>query len=129
MRERFERIDAILSESKLDSEFVGLAIKEQGIDVGKLTAKEGERFARTCALGLRASVARCLMSLSHRDFCARVTDSPLLQWFLHLGELDQVETFAKSTSWRFEQLLGAESLRRINELLVLVCSAPAAEDS
>jgi len=126
LREQLERIDAILSESKLDDEFLALSIAEQGVEVKKLTAKAAERFVHTCALVLRANIARGLVGLSHREFCVRVTDSALLQWFLHLGGLDQLETFAKSSSGRFGQWVSAEGMRKINERLVILAGASGA---
>ena len=74
---------------------------------------------------LRANVARSLLGLAHREFCARLADSPLLQWFLHVGEVDSVKVFAKSTSHRFENWVKPESLRRINAKLSALSCAPA----
>jgi hypothetical protein len=123
-RELFERMDRILEESKLDEDFLALAIADQGVDAAAWTGKQAARFARYSALCLRANVARCLLGLAHRQFCSRLADSPLLQWFLHLGEVDSVKVFAKSTSARFERWVSAESLHQINTRLLVLGSAP-----
>jgi hypothetical protein len=125
-RALFERMDRILSESGLDHDFLIAAIQDQGRKVKACTAKDNARFARYSALCLRANVARFLLGLAHREFCARVADSPLLQWFLHLGEVDSVKVFGKSTSHRFEEWVKPESMRRINDKLVKLSAAPAA---
>jgi hypothetical protein len=65
-----------------------------------------------------ANIARKLTGLAHREFCARLADSPLLQWFLHVGQIDQVKVFSKSTSHRFDAWLKPESLRQINDRLI-----------
>ena len=117
-RQLFERIDAILRESNLDKEFLALAIKDQGIDLAKLSGKRAAAFAQFSFACLRSNIARKLTGLAHREFCARLADSPLLQWFLHVGQIDQVKVFAKSTSHRFENWLKEDNLRKINERLI-----------
>lgn len=128
-RALIERMDGILAASGLDHEFLAAAIADQGIDLSQGSAKQNERFARFSALCLRANVARSLLGLAHREFCARLADSALLQWFLHVGEVDSVKVFAKSTSHRFENWVKPESLRCINDKLIALSCAPAAEGS
>ena len=117
-RQLFERIDAILSEAKLDREFLALAIKDQGIDLAEISGKRAAAFAQLSFVCLRSNIARKLTGLAHREFCARLADSPLLQWFLHVGQIDQVKVFAKSTSHRFENWLKEDSVRKINDRLI-----------
>ncbi|MCX6856972.1 MAG: transposase [Verrucomicrobia bacterium] len=126
-RRLFERIDTILAESKLDAEFLALAIQDQQIDLAKASAKQLRAFVRFNFVCLRASIARKLTGLAHREFCARLADSPLLQWFLHVGQIDQVKIFAKSTSHRFDSWLKPESLRKINDRLIALSIAQQPE--
>lgn len=126
-RALIERMDGILSASGLDHEFLAAAVADQGLDLSKRSAKQNERFARFSALCLRANVARSLLGLAHREFCVRLADSALLQWFLHVGEVDSAKVFAKSTSHRFENWVKPESLRRINDKLIALSCAPAAQ--
>lgn len=126
-RALIERMDDILAASGLDGEFLAAAIADQGRDLSKHSAKQNARFARFSALCLRANVARSLLGLAHREFCARLADSALLQWFLHIGEVDSVKVFAKSTSHRFENWVKPESMRRINDRLAALSCAPAAK--
>lgn len=126
-RALIERMDGILAASGLDGEFLAAAIADQRRDLSKHSAKQNARFARFSALCLRANVARSLLGLAHREFCARLADSALLQWFLHIGEVDSVKVFAKSTSHRFENWVKPESMRRINDKLVALSCAPAAK--
>lgn len=117
-RRLFERIDAILTEAKLDKEFLACAIKDQGVNLAQCSARKAAAFAQFSFVCLRASIARKLTGLAHREFCARLADSPLLQWFLHVGQIDQVKVFAKSTSHRFDHWLGKDNLRKLNDRLI-----------
>jgi len=129
-RQLFERIDAILAESKLDAEFLALAIKDQQIDLGATSGKRLAAFAQFSFVCLRACIARKLTGMAHREFCVRLADSPLLQWFLHVGQIDQVKVFAKSTSHRFDNWLKEDSLRQINDrLIALSIVQPQGEQS
>ncbi|MFU8894687.1 MAG: hypothetical protein ACNA8L_13785 [Luteolibacter sp.] len=114
-RALFERVDLILNTSGLDQEFIDLAVADRGIDTAATSAKRLERFARFSVLAFRSNIARNLTGLGHRDFAARVADSQLLQWFLHVGQVDAVKVFSKSTSDRFRKWVGEESVRGINE--------------
>ena len=89
-RALFERIDGILSASGLEQDFIDIALTDRKIDTAATSARLLERFARFSVLALRANIARILTGLGHRDFCARLADSPLLQWFLHVGQIDPI---------------------------------------
>ena len=121
LRRLFERIDAILMESKLDDLFLELALKDHSIDLATATPQQLASFSQYCFVCLRACIARKLLGLAHRPFCARLADSQLFQWFLHVGQVDQVKVFAKSTSQRFDNWLSEASLRFINEKLIALC--------
>lgn len=92
--------------------------------VAGLSAKRLAKFALCTAVCLRANIARKLLGLAHREFCTRLADSPMLQWFLHIGEVGGVKVFAKSTGSRFEHWVSEQSLRAINDRLIALCSAP-----
>lgn len=113
----YEKIDAILSASGLEQEFINLTVADRGFDTENATAKRLDRFARFSVLALRSNIARKLTGLDHREFCVRLTDSPMLQWFLHVGQVDSVKVFSKSTSARFSTWATDGSLHIINEKL------------
>jgi len=113
-RARFERIDAILRSSGLEQEFLNLVLAERQIDIHATGAKQLDHFASRTVLALRSNIARQLTGLDHRDFCARLADSSLLQWFLHVGEVDCVKVFAKSSSDRFGHWASEQTVRVIN---------------
>lgn len=127
-RATFERMDQILAQSGLDREFLRFAMKDQNFDAVEHSAKDNQRFAAYSFVCLRGNLARYLLGLSHRDFCARLADSPLLQWFLHIGEIDMVKVYAKSSSQRFESWVKPESMRAIIDQLNILSSSPDALD-
>jgi hypothetical protein len=117
-RQLFIRIDEILSTSGLEAEFIGISMKHCGFDPLNHGAKRIDSFNRACILALRSNIARHLKGMDHRDFCVRLADSPLLQWFLQIGRVDRVKAFAKSTSNRIAHLIDEPGLRAINQKLV-----------
>ena len=118
----FERINGILAVSGLEQEFVNLKLSGSKINTDAMSSKRFDRFARLSVLALRSNIARSLTGLSHRDFCARLADSPLLQWFLQVGQVDSVKTFSKSSSERFGQWVSEENLRVINQKFTALLS-------
>jgi hypothetical protein len=127
-RAMFERIDLILSTSGLEQEFINLALADRKIDTEAASAKRLERFARFSVLALRSNIARNLTGLAHRDFCARLADSLLLQWFLHVGAVDSVRAFSKSSSDRFGKWVSEECLRVITEKFTALLAATEADN-
>ena len=123
-RGQFERIDAMLRDSGLEEEFIRLAVLEAGLDVAAMSVRQQQRFARTSVLALRCNIARELTGLATREFCVRLADSPLLQWFLQVGEMGGIRAFSKSSCDRFGRWVGKESLRAINDKLVALLTAP-----
>ena len=117
-RELFIRIDEILTTSGLEDEFIRLSMEHCGFDPAKHSAKRNEKFGRSAILALRSNIARHFKGMDHREFCVRLADSVLLQWFLQIGRVDKVEAFAKSTSDRFSRWIDGAGLRSINTRLM-----------
>jgi hypothetical protein len=122
-RALFQRIDSILSASGLEEEFITLMLTERGIDIHSVTAAYLDRLAKYSVLALRTNIARTLTGLDHRDFATRLADSPLLQWFLRVGEMGSIKVFSKSTSDRFSRWASEQTVRTINEKLIALLAA------
>ena len=60
--------------------------------------KQQARFQEHSIRALRCTIARTLLWGSFRDFAARMADSPLLQWFCQVGQLERVKVPAKAQS-------------------------------
>ncbi len=126
-RALFIRIDEILSNSGLEDEFITLAMEHQGLDLTKESTKEIENFCRNSILALRTNIARHFKRMGHREFCIRLADSPLLQWFLQVNRVDKVKVFAKSTSDRFSRWIDESGLRKINNMLTALLAGSGSE--
>ncbi len=109
-----EWMDRILAESDLENEFIHLAAAERGFDLAGASAKRARMFARYSTLALRANIAGKLMELPSREFCARLADSHLLQWFLGIGAVDAIRPFSKSTKDRLGKWVGAGTMAAVN---------------
>jgi len=116
-RDLLIRIDEILVTSRLEIDFIRLSTKQREFDPDKATAKQLDRFNQQCILALRSNIARHLLGMEHRDFCVRIADSNLLQWFLQIGRVEGVKAFAKSTSDRHAHWLDEDNLHLINTRL------------
>ena len=123
-RALFIRIDEILIASGLEDEFITLAMEYHGLDLAKSSARQTENFCRNSVLALRSNIARHFKEMDHREFCTRLADSPLLQWFLQIGRVNKIKVFAKSSSDRFSRWIGEAELRSINNKLISLLAAP-----
>lgn len=117
-RDLFVRIDELLLKSGLEQEFIKLSMTQRGFDPNEHSVKAIDRFSGSSVTALRSNIARLILKSEHRDFCVRLADSSLLQWFLLIGRVDGVTAFAKSTSDRFAHWLDEPNLQAINARLV-----------
>lgn len=117
-RQLFIRIDEILSHSGLEADFIELSMEHCGFDLAKQSGRRVQSFSRSCVLALRGNIARHIKGMDHREFCIRLADSPLLQWFLQIGRVDKIKAYAKSTSDRFSRWIDEPGLRSVNNKLV-----------
>ena len=69
-------------------------------------------------VSLRCSISRTLLGGSFRDFAARLADSPLLQWFCKVAQLDRVKVPTKSTVQRYATWLPEEDMREVINVLL-----------
>src|SRR5271168_4221829 len=83
-----------------------------------VSGKQQQRFQEHSTRALRCSIARTLLVGSYRDFTARLADSPLLQWFCQVGQLDRVKVPAKSTIQRYATWLPEEEMREVINVLL-----------
>src|ERR1700758_2976005 len=115
----FKHLVKTLSQSKVEQIELSGEGKCGGIRLADLIGgKQQVRFQEHSVRALRCSIARTLLVGSFRDFAARMADSPLLQWFCQVGQLDRVKVPAKSTIQRYATWLPEEEMREvINGLL------------
>ena len=119
-RELFIRLDELLRTSGIEEEFITLSMNEKGFNHPKASQVKIERFVATCRMALRGNVARLLKGLSHREFCKRLPDSRLAQWFVGIERIDGVRAYAKSSSDRYAHWLSDEALHYLNQKLIQI---------
>jgi hypothetical protein len=92
-----------------------------------VSGKRQQRFQEHSIRALRCSIARTLLVGSFRDFAARLADSPLLQWFCKVAQLDRVKVPAKSTVQRYSTWLPEEDMREVINVLLRKAGAAMAD--
>jgi len=85
------------------------------------------RFQEHSIRALRCTIARTLLGGSFRDFAARLADSPLLQWFCQVGQIERVKVPAKSTLQRYATWLPEEEMREVINALLRKAGAAIAD--
>src|SRR5207245_500429 len=72
-----------------------------------------------CRLALRCNLARILLNEDFRGFAARLADSPLLQFFCQVNQMDRVQIPSKSALQRYATLWSEEQVRQAVRQLLL----------
>jgi hypothetical protein len=103
-RDEVLRIDHILS-SGPEQQFVAAAteqwIAQSQAAQEQIAAATLERYQTHCRQALRCNIVRTYLQESYRDFAAHLADSPLLQRFCLLDQIDIIKVPAKSSLQRY----------------------------
>jgi len=149
LRGQLTTIDELLSTSGVENEFVLRSLSHwiKTLSASKMdqielsgegqsgvirledlvSGKQQIRFQEHSVRALRCSIARTLLVGSFRDFSARLADSPLLQWFCKVAQLDRVKVPAKSTLQRYATWLPEEEMRELINVLLRKAGAAIAD--
>jgi hypothetical protein len=74
---------------------------------------------------LRCNIARLLLQHDYREFATRMADSPLLQHFCGISQVDRIQVPSKSTLERYDKWWPETEVRQaIQQLLKLGATAP-----
>jgi IS5 family transposase len=125
LRDQLLRIDGLLVHSRLESQMIEADLHRwlAGQEQVSARAQQNHQFQARCAL--RCTIARLLLKEHYRGFAARLADSPLLQFFCGIGEVDRVVVPSKSTLQRYFTWWPEAELRAwIQQLLVQGAEAP-----
>lgn len=118
-RDLLERTDRLLVQSGIEGRFI-LKTFDQWSAKAKaktISAKSQLKIQIHACRALRCNIARTLLQEGYRDFSVRLADSPLLQQFCRLIELDRIRVPAKSTLQRYSEWADEATVRElINEL-------------
>jgi hypothetical protein len=100
-RDQLLRIDSLLVQSGLENQMMQADLQRWQARQKRISAKAQQRHQRHARRALRCNIARILIQEDYRGFAARLADSPLLQFFCGLGEVDRVVVPGKSTFQRY----------------------------
>lgn len=114
LRERLERIDAMLKRSGLEDQYVEKRLaasrseaeqvaKGKGCTYQPPSVQEQARLQKIFRQALRCNIARQLTEKEYRKFSRRLADSALLQWFCGIDRVEVVRVPSKSTLERFDK--------------------------
>jgi hypothetical protein len=84
----------------------------------KISAAQLARYQAHSRRALRCNLARTYLQESYRDFAAHLGDSPLLQRFCLLDELDVIKVPAKSTLQRYADWAEHKAVQQVVEDLL-----------
>jgi transposase-like protein DUF772 len=149
LRGQLTTIDELLRTSGVENEFVTRSLKHWVKTLSQSKVEQMElagagqcsvigledlvrgyqqvRFQEHSIRALRCTIARTLLGGSFRDFAARLADSPLLQWFCQVGQLEGVKVPAKSTLQRYATWLPEEAMREVINALLRKAGAAIAD--
>jgi hypothetical protein len=121
-RHQLQRMDQLLHDSGLETRFLELSLQDwqrrAGPKAAPLKPKAQQRFQEHSRRALRCNLPRTLMQEDFRGLAARLADSPLLQWFCGVSQVDRVKVPSKSALERYDKWLPEPTLRPLIEELL-----------
>jgi len=124
-RDQLLRIDSLLVLSELETQMLEVDLQRWLARQKRVSAKAQQRHQFHARRALRCNIARLLLKEDYRGFALRLADSPVLQFFCGIGEVDRVIVPSKSTLQRyFVWWTQAEVRLLVQQLLVRGAQAP-----
>lgn len=125
LRDQLLRIQSLLLTSGLETQFLEKDLQRWLGRRKKVSAKAQQTHQLHSQRALRCNLARILLAEDYRGFAARLADSPLLQHFCGLSQVDVITVPAKSTLQRYDQWWPEVEVRAlIAQFLNLGAQAP-----
>jgi len=124
-RNQLQRIDELLVQSGLETQLLEADLQRWLADSPSVSAKTQQNHQLHSRRALRCNIARLLLQEGLRGFAVRLADSPLLQYFCGIGEVDRVRVPSKTTLQRYGVWWSEAEVRAlIYQLLSLGAQAP-----
>jgi IS5 family transposase len=125
LRDQLLRLDHLLTTTGLENRLIEQDLEGWLGRRQRVSARAQQNRQLHCRRALRCNIARHLLAEDYRRFAAHTADSPLLQYFCGLSEVDGVQVPSKSTLQRYDQWWPEPQVRRaIQQLLTQGASAP-----
>lgn len=124
-RDQLLRIESLLVHSQLETQMIEADLQRWLAQQKRVSARAQQKHQFHARRALRCNIARLLLPEDYRGFAARLADSPLLQFFCGLGEVDRVVVPSKSTLQRYFVWWTEPEVRQlVQELLLRASQAP-----
>lgn len=120
LRAQLLRMDQLLIQSGIQEQFIAVTFEQwkARCKFKNIPAKAQRKIQIHARRALRCNIARTLLMEDFRGFAIRLADSPLLQHFCELSELDRVRVPSKSTLQRYSQWTDQTAVRSlVNQLI------------
>jgi hypothetical protein len=138
-KKQLERINDILGLSEVEKKFQRLSLRQRDENEQRAAEKENRPFRplsageqvgyqRLSSQVLRCNVAQTMMGEGFRKFTCRLAESPLLQWFCKMDQLEEVRIPGKSTLQRYSQWLPEADMREVIDTLLTGAAESKDED-
>jgi hypothetical protein len=101
-RNQLLRISHLLIQSGLETQLLEADLQRWLAGKKKVGAQAQQNHQLHSQRALRCNIARLLLAEDYRGLAARLADSPLLQFFCGLSEVDRVRVPSKSTLQRYD---------------------------
>jgi IS5 family transposase len=101
LRGQLLRINGLLVQSELETQMLEADLQRWQAEQKRVSAKAQQNHQLHAQRALRCNVARLLLHEDYRGFAAHLADSPLLQFFCGISEVDRVVVPSKSTLQRY----------------------------
>lgn len=126
LRDQLLHIQGLLLQSGLETQFLEKDLRRWLGQRKKVSAKAQQNHQLHSQRALRCNLARTLLGEDYRGFAARLADSPLLQHFCVVSQVDVVTVPSKSTLQRYDLWWPETEVRALlGQLLNLGATAPA----
>jgi len=124
-RDQLLRIDQLLVRSGQETQLIETDLQQWTAGHAQVSARSQQTRQLHARRALRCNIARLLIQEDFRGFAVRLADSPLLQHFCGLGEVDRVKIPSKSTLQRYDQWWSESQVRAVvQQLLSLGANNP-----
>jgi len=124
-RDQLLRIDQLLLTSGLETQLMECELQRWSQSHPQISPRAQQNHQLHSRRALRCNLARLLLAEDFRGFAARLADSPLLQYFCGISEVDRVLVPSKSTLQRYHLWWPETEVRSIlHQLLNLGSIAP-----
>ena len=124
-RDQLLRIGDLLIQSGLETQLLQADLERWLAGGKRVSAKAQQNHQLHSRRALRCNIARLLLQEGYRGFAARLADSPLLQFFCAISEVDRVRVPSKSTLQRYDLWWNEAQVRQlVQKLLCLGAKEP-----